>query len=51
MLSIFFCAVSHLQGGVGALVFSLATKNLAEGMVGSFALNAWDAFDVYVSFM
>mgnify|MGYP000101639924 CR=1 FL=1 len=34
------------MGGVGALVFSLASKDLAEGLVGGFALNAWDAFNV-----
>jgi small-conductance mechanosensitive channel len=31
-------------GGIGALVFSLASKDLAEQIVGGFALNAWDAF-------
>lgn len=34
------------MGGVGALVFSLASKDIAEGVVGGLALNAWDAFDV-----
>ena len=34
------------MGGVGALVFSLASKDLAENVVGGFALNAWDAFSV-----
>lgn len=34
------------MGGLGALVFSLASQDLAEGLVGEFALNAWDAFDV-----
>lgn len=33
-------------GGVGALVFSLASKDLAESIVGGFVLQAWDAFDV-----
>jgi small-conductance mechanosensitive channel len=33
-------------GGVGALVFSLASKDLAENIVGGFVLQAWDAFDV-----
>jgi small-conductance mechanosensitive channel len=33
-------------GGVGALIFSLASKDLAEQIVGGFAISAWDAFDV-----
>lgn len=33
-------------GGVGALVFSLASKDLAEQIVGGFAIQAWDAFEV-----
>jgi small-conductance mechanosensitive channel len=33
-------------GGVGALIFSLASKDLAENIVGGFVLQAWDAFDV-----
>jgi len=33
-------------GGMGALIFSLASKDLAEQVVGGFALNAWDALDV-----
>lgn len=32
--------------GVGALVFSLASKDLAEQIVGGVILQAWDAFDV-----
>lgn len=30
--------------GIFALVFSLASKDLAEGIVGGFAVQAWDAF-------
>jgi small-conductance mechanosensitive channel len=33
-------------GGVGALIFSLASKDLAENVVGGFVIQAWDAFDV-----
>jgi small-conductance mechanosensitive channel len=33
-------------GGVGALIFSLASKDLAEQIVGGVALNAWNAIDV-----
>jgi small-conductance mechanosensitive channel len=33
-------------GGVGALIFSLASKDLAENIVGGFVVQAWDAFDV-----
>jgi small-conductance mechanosensitive channel len=33
-------------GGVGALVFSLASKDLAENIVGGFVLQTLDAFDV-----
>jgi len=32
-------------GGIGALAFSLASKDLVEQIVGGFAINAWDAFD------
>ena len=33
-------------GGVGALVFSLASQDLAQGLVGGLAVQAWDAFAV-----
>jgi small-conductance mechanosensitive channel len=33
-------------GGVGALIFSLASKDLATEIVGGLALNAWNAIDV-----
>lgn len=32
-------------GGIGAVVFSLASKSLAEEIVGGFAISAWDAFE------
>jgi len=32
--------------GVGALVFSLASKDLAQQIVGGFVIQAWDAFEV-----
>ena len=33
-------------GGVGALAFSLASQDLAQGLVGGLAVQAWDAFTV-----
>lgn len=32
--------------GIGALVFSLASKDLAQALVGGFIVQAWDAFEV-----
>jgi len=32
--------------GVGALVFSLASKDLAQALIGGFIVQAWDAFEV-----
>jgi small-conductance mechanosensitive channel len=32
--------------GIGALLFSLASKDLAQALVGGFIVQAWDAFDV-----
>jgi small-conductance mechanosensitive channel len=33
-------------GGVGALIFSLASKDLAQQIVGGFAISVWDAFEI-----
>jgi len=33
-------------GGMGALVFTLASKNLAEGFIGGLAVQMWDAFNL-----
>lgn len=33
-------------GGIGALMFSLASKDFAENIIGGISLNAWDAVNV-----